>query len=92
MKRLKKTESVLEKLARALGASAGIAVHTGSDVAGEIVQAAKRIRERIAKGADSVKKASSGTKQASTKRRPIKTAARRAASKPKRTSEASAKR
>jgi hypothetical protein len=60
MKRSTKTESVLETFARAVGASAGIAVHTGSDVADEIMQAAKRIRQKIAQGADRVKKASVG--------------------------------
>ena len=51
-----KTESVLEVLARALGASAGIAVQTGSEVANEIAATAKRIRAKLAEGADRVKR------------------------------------
>jgi hypothetical protein len=61
MKQPAKTESVLETFARAVGASAGIAVHTGSDVADEIASAARRIRDKIAQGADRVKNASAGT-------------------------------
>ena len=89
MKRSTKTESVLETFARAVGASAGIAVHTGSDVADEIVQAAHRIREKIAQGADRVKKASTGAKHTSAARRFAKAATRTSAR--KRTSKTSAK-
>ena len=78
MKRSTKSESVLEAFARAVGASAGRAVHAGSDVAEEIMQAAKRIRERISQGTDRVKTASTGTKKPAGVRRSSKATAKTA--------------